>query len=263
MKIKDNNCVRWLPGLVILMCGLVCGCARQTEVVSPSLTFHDPMVGLETILPPSQVRVGGRSHMNRIILYDILGHGADTTLILATIHGNEEAGTPLVNRLARHLRENTTLLAGRKVVIIPVLNPDGMVANVRYNARGVDLNRNFEAENRVNNQVHGMDALSEPEAQILVEIINEFRPDKIVALHQPLSCMDYDGPAKGLAEAMAERCPLPVKKLGARPGSLGAYSGEALNIPTITMEMHASDSNLSEQALWDTYGEALVAAIVY
>lgn len=263
MKNKAKNVVEWILGPVMLMFMLVCGCAPRAEVIPPSLTYHEPFVDVEAMLPVAQVRVGGRSLMRRMVLYDILGNGHDTTLIIATIHGNEDAGTPLVRRLSRHLQKNTVLLEGRKVVIIPVLNPDGRAARVRYNARGVDLNRNFESNNRVNNQVNGQKALSEPESEILTRIITEYRPNKIVALHQPLSCVDYDGPGRGLAQAMAEHCPLPVKKLGARAGSLGAYSGETLNIPTITLEMNASDSRLSEQALWDMYGEALMAAILY
>jgi protein MpaA len=247
MKNKTSKFSRWLTGTFIIVCVLVCGCAQQTEA----------------LLPTAQVRVGGRSLMGRMVLYYILGSGGDTTLIIATIHGNEDAGTPLVKRLYQHLRENTALLAGRTVVIVPVANPDGRAARVRYNARGVDLNRNFESDNRVDNEVHGKGALSEPESKIITSIITEYRPNKIVTLHQPLSCVDYDGPGRALAEAMAKHCPLPVKKLGARPGSLGAYSGETLNIPTITLEMNASDSNLSDQALWDTYGEAMVAAILY
>ena len=263
MKNKTNNFGRWLLGAFIILGVLVCGCAQQTEVKGPSVTYPDALVDMEAMLPPTQVRVGGQSLMRRSILYDILGYGEDTTLIIATIHGNEDAGTPLVRRLYWHLRENAAILAGRKVVIIPVANPDGRAARVRYNARGVDLNRNFESDNRINNEVHGQAALSEPESEIISRIITEYRPNKIVTLHQPLSCVDYDGPGQGMAEAMAKLCPLPAKKLGARPGSLGAYSGETLNIPTITLEMNASDSNLSDQALWDTYGEALVAAILY
>ncbi|MCP4450456.1 MAG: murein peptide amidase A [Planctomycetes bacterium] len=263
MMKKTSKFSRWVTGVFMIVCVLACGCAQQAEVQGPTVAYPDPMLGVETMLPTAQVRVGGRSLMNRIVLYDILGQGQDTTLIIATIHGNEDAGTPLVRRLYQHLRENTHLLAGRTVVIMPVANPDGRAARVRYNARGVDLNRNFESDNRVNNEVHGKGALSEPESEIITRIITEYRPNKIVTLHQPLSCVDYDGPGRGLAEAMAQRCPLPVKKLGARPGSLGAYSGESLNIPTITLEMNASDSKLSDQALWDTYGRALLAAIQY
>jgi protein MpaA len=263
MKIETKQMAQWFRPCILFMCVLACGCARQTEIVTPSLIFSGQNDDLEAQLPPAQVRVGGRSLQNRMVLYDILGYGQDVTLIIATIHGNEDAGTPLVRRLAQHLKSNPSLLMGRQVVIIPVVNPDGRAARVRYNAHGVDLNRNFKSDNRVNNVVHGMDALSEPETTILDSIIDEYRPNKIVALHQPLSCVDYDGPGQGLAQAMAELCPLPVKKLGARPGSLGAYTGETLKIPTITLEMNASDSNMSEQALWDTYGESMVAAILY
>ncbi len=263
MENKKNTVVLYTKLSAVILCVLACGCAQQTEVIAPSLAFRDSYNGLDSLLPPSQVRVGGRSLMNRMVLYDILGHGQDTTLILSAIHGNEDAGTPLVNRLSRHLQKNTPLLIGRRVVIIPVLNPDGRAARVRYNAHGVDLNRNFESNNRVNNQTNGLGALSEPETKILVDIINEYRPNKIVALHQPLACVDYDGPGLRLAQAMAEACPLPVKKLGARPGSLGAYSGETLHIPTITLEMNAADSNLSDQALWDMYGQSLLAAILF
>lgn len=247
----------------VLCCVLACGCARQAEVISPTLELRDSYVSLDSMLPPAQVRVGGRSLMSRMVLYDVLGYGQDTTLIIAAIHGNEDAGTPLVKRLSEHLQANPSLLVGRQVVIIPVANPDGRAARVRYNAHGVDLNRNFETGNRIDSQVHGMTSLSEPETEILINILNEYRPNKIVTLHQPLACVDYDGPGQGLAQVMAESCPLPVKKLGSRPGSLGSYTGETLNIPTITLEMNESDSYLNEQALWDTYGQSLIAAILY
>ncbi len=263
MKIETKKMAQWFKPCIVFMCVLACGCARQAEVAPSSTILGGQNDALQTEGFPTQVRVGGRSLQNRMVLYDVLGYGQDVTLIIATIHGNEDAGTPLVRRLTQHLKSNPSLMMGRQAVIIPVANPDGRAARVRYNANGVDLNRNFKSDNRVNNAVHGMDALSEPESMILDRIIEEYRPDKIVALHQPLSCVDYDGPAQGLAQAMAERCPLPVKKLGARPGSLGAYTGETLGIPTITLEMNASDSDMSEQALWDTYGESMMAAILY
>jgi protein MpaA len=58
-------------------------------------------------------------------------------------------------------------------------------------------------------------------------------------------------------------CDLPVKKLGARPGSLGSYAGVDLKIPIITFEMKASDSKLDSETLWRKYGRALISVIVY
>ena len=205
----------------------------------------------------------GRSVEQRPIDYSVIGRGGDTVLIIASIHGNESAGTPMLNHFISHLANNPSLLKGRRVVILPMANPDGVAHNKRFNANGVDLNRNFAAENRENNQTNGQYALSEPESQVIEYLIGHFRPDRIVTYHQPLDCIDYDGPAKGLAYAMGRYCDLPVKKLGARPGSLGAYAGETLGIPTITVELLAEDSFLDSQILWHKYGKSLLAAIVY
>jgi len=184
-------------------------------------------------------------------------------LIMATIHGNEPAGTPLVRRLATHLRQHPEILDGRKVVLLRLTNPDGLAHRSRYNTHGVDLNRNFEAANRLNSKQSGLTALSEPESRAIRQVILQYQPDRIVSIHQPLACIDYDGPAQELAERMGQYCVLPVKKLGARPGSLGSYAGVTLGIPIITFEMLGSDSQLDTEALWQKYGRALVAAILY
>jgi protein MpaA len=142
-------------------------------------------------------------------------------------------------------------------------NPDGMARNSRHNAHGVDLNRNFEAANRVADKEGGPSALSEPEARVIQEIIQQHSPGRIVSIHQPLACIDYDGPGLNIANRMAQYCDLPVKKLGARPGSLGSYAGVTLGIPIITLEMLPTDSQSGPQTLWNRYGKALMAAIVY
>ncbi len=84
-----------------------------------------------------------------------LGQGPDVTFILATIHGDEPAGTPLVRRLATHIRQHPKVLDGRRVVLLRLANPDGLAHRSRYNAHGVDLNRNFDAANRKNSRQFG------------------------------------------------------------------------------------------------------------
>lgn len=68
----------------------------------------------------------------------------------ATIHGNENIGSEVSLYLVRHLLTNygtdpviTNLVNTREIWIIPITNPDGMVARERYNANGVDLNRDY------------------------------------------------------------------------------------------------------------------------
>ncbi|MEM9658430.1 MAG: hypothetical protein AAF961_08725, partial [Planctomycetota bacterium] len=107
---------------------------------------------------------------------------------------------------------------------------------------------------------HGETPLSEPESRVLMKLVCHYFPNRIVSIHQPLNCIDYDGPAKDLAEAMAAVCPIPVKKLGSRPGSLGSLFGVTLQRPIITFEL-PPDAEMESEALWKTYGGALVAAL--
>ncbi|MCA9234174.1 MAG: DUF2817 domain-containing protein [Planctomycetales bacterium] len=206
----------------------------------------------------------GRSLSGRPIHCDVFGEGPDVLLVLATIHGNESAGTPLVAEFARWLRENPQELAGRKVAIIPVGNPDGMAANRRFNDNDVDLNRNFPAGNwgDVDVKPHGDTPLSEPESRAIMRAVCQHFPNRMVSIHQPLECVDYDGPSEGLARAMAAKCPLAVKKLGGLPGSLGSFVGETLGRPIVTLELPKDAPHDGEQ-LWQDYGPALIAALQY
>ena len=65
-------------------------------------------------------------------------------------HGNEQMSVSVCMRLAHHLVDSyasdpeiARLLDEREVWIVPMVNPDGVEANSRYNAHGVDLNRNY------------------------------------------------------------------------------------------------------------------------
>jgi len=92
----------------------------------PSITGEEPKVTLPPgQTPPAQHVLMGRSVKGRPIMIQVLGQGSDTTLIMAAIHGNEPAGMTLVEQLSEHLRKDPTVLAGRRVVLLPVANPTG------------------------------------------------------------------------------------------------------------------------------------------
>jgi protein MpaA len=251
---------RTVSGRVLVWIGIaaalaLAGCkTAETPEIQPGRVFGaDKTLGL----------VIGKSVQGRDIRCRIFGDGAETILFVAAIHGTEPAGTGLVDRLAEYLQANRNLLTGKQVILVPVANPDGISLGTRGNARGVDLNRNFEAANRENSRQYGMVGLSEPESRALHGLIVTYRPDWIVSIHQPLHCIDYDGPASGLARAMSAQCDLPVQKLGARPGSLGAYAGVTLGIPIVTLELPYQAGSWSKETLWQRYGKALVAAVSY
>jgi murein peptide amidase A len=210
-----------------------------------------------------QCRTIGYSVEGRPIECIVLGRGADVILLLATTHGNEGAGTPLLRRLADHLVEHSSLLAGRQVVLVPVVNPDGFARHVRYNARGVDLNRNFPSGNWIGDVHSGRAPLSEPETQAIHDLLDEYRPSRITTIHEGLRCVDFDGPAEPMAQIMSQCCDLPLRQLGGRCGSLGSYAGVALGRPIVTVELARNANRLDENELWSRYCEMLLAGIEF
>jgi protein MpaA len=208
-------------------------------------------------VPADDITLAGHSVEGRPIQARILGHGPRTVLIMATIHGDEAAGTPLLEDLASELASRPELLAGRRAVLVPVVNPDGFADDRRANARGVDLNRDFPASNR-----RAPEATEhQPETRALLDLIDTHDPALIVSVHGWVGLVDWDGPGESVATAMGSACGLPAKQLGARPGSLGSFLGKDAGVPVITLELPYSAQTLDRQALWRQFGPALLVAL--
>ena len=245
----EKSCVRD----VLVAAATIAGCVALI-LVAVSIFVEPLQNGRATVI--------GYSVKKRPLRCISFGNGPGGVLFLASIHGSEGAGTPLLEKLTSHLEMHPEQWSDDSVQIVATANPDGLASNYRFNARGVDLNRNFPADNRRNRERYGLNALSEPESRALYELIESHQPRVMVSIHQPIACVDYDGPdsAQMLAQRMSALCDLPVKKLGSRPGSLGAYFGELLGRPIITLELPRFASHDPEK-LWKRYGTALLAAL--
>ena len=202
--------------------------------------------------PPPAGSHDHRSVLGRPLEVTVTGDGERTVLMLAGIHGDEAQGVDIARALAEEARQRPDLLHAR-VVIMPAVNPDGLAAGTRGNARGVDLNRNYPTDNFAPGQpgdrfYGGPQPASEPETRAVLAVIEEYRPDLIVALHAPLACVNYDGPAQDQAAAFARAAGLPLEPdLGyATPGSLGTYYGREAGIPVITVELGDSVNEWSQ-----------------
>jgi protein MpaA len=176
-------------------------------------------------------------------------------LLTAALHG-EEATTAL---LARRLLERVP--AGETGwVVVPVANPDGVLAGIRQNAAGVDLNRNFPAttwrpddsftyppgtdrarcrpEDRTNRSSPGTAAASEPETRALVELVERLRPPLVVDLHGPLELLLVrTGVPDSVVELLSGSSGMPV--VDELPGCPGAFDDWLLEIgiPAVVYEI--------------------------
>ncbi|HEX2572831.1 MAG TPA: DUF2817 domain-containing protein [Polyangia bacterium] len=184
----------------------------------------------------------GRSVEGRALVAYSLGRMEERplALVFGGIHGDELDTPRAVAALASSLREGP---GGGHVLLVEAVNPDGLAAGTKDNARGVDLNRNFPSINW--SDLHppgyapGTSPLSEPESAWLAALIERFEPQRLVAIHQPFRCVNFDGPARELAERMAHACGWPaVADIGyPTPGSFGSCYGVDRGLPVITLEL--------------------------
>jgi murein peptide amidase A len=185
-------------------------------------------------------RVVGASRAGRpLVAYERGGRGG--LLLFGAIHGDEPASARLCERFLAQLPEGAAPLT-----VVPVANPDGLSRLQKNNLADVDLNRNFPASSWQLGGAPGYDGgprpLSEPESAALAALVEVRRPRVIVAVHQPLACVNWDGPAEELAATMAVRCGLPPRaSVGfPTPGSFGAWAGIDRGLPVITLELPAA-----------------------
>ncbi|HEX2360124.1 MAG TPA: M14 family zinc carboxypeptidase [Solirubrobacterales bacterium] len=145
-----------------------------------------PSGGLEAA-SDSAVEVG-RSVGGRAIVAHQLGDpdGERVALVVGVIHGDERAGLRVLDRL----RAFGDRLEGTQLWAIDALNPDGLKAHTRKNARGVDLNRNFPYRwrggvPRSSGYYPGPGPASEPEVRAAMRFIERIQPDVAIWYHQP------------------------------------------------------------------------------
>lgn len=168
-------------------------------------------------------------------------------LLLGGIHGDELTASAIV---FKWLKQLDTPLAKKFIwEVVPVLNPDGLLAAKpsRVNGHGVDLNRNFPTPNWEQEarrywvqttasdprRFPGTSPLSEPETRWLNREIARFKPNVIISVHAPFGVLDFDGPAP-VPERFGR---LQFSRVGVYPGSLGNFGGELNHIPVITIEL--------------------------
>jgi murein peptide amidase A len=136
-------------------------------------------------------------------------------LVVGSIHGNETGGIAVARALAR------TAPRGIDLWVVPTLNPDGVAAGTRGNARGVDLNRNFPWHWRPLDGAYesGAGPLSERETRIARALVLRVRPRLTVWFHQHLNLVWAAGGDPRVERAFARVSGLPYRQRPRLPGS--------------------------------------------
>lgn len=245
---------------------------------------------------PDRWKVYDYSSKGNPLLYQEFGFENNNSnipvnLVFCGVHGDETSAIYQCFELVRDMIYDNPQSAEKfKVVIAPIINPDGFFANTRQNAKGIDPNRNFPTKDW-NSKAHklwarkkdprrypGEVAGSEAESKLQAYLIDKYRPDKILAFHAPLGFIDFDGPGDRKyynllhIEDRAKQVGLRIQKNTNRflkfidfrfyPGSLGNYAGNDRKIPTYTVELPSINASKA-YSYWGIMRFALLKALTY
>lgn len=173
--------------------------AAEATVVETAVVAETPEAVEETAteLPPTTIPSItaehleiGRSTEDLPIMAARLGDGPHAVLFVGGIHaGYAPASVGLAEDLITHLEANPqTIPAGVTIYVVPKLNPDSenVPGDGRYNANGVDLNRNWQCNWAAMDGRGGSGPLSEAESQALSGFIDQINPEAVVFWNAPL-----------------------------------------------------------------------------
>lgn len=244
---QHKHLIKASGALLALLClSLQVSAQAPPSTVAPVEARREPVLVKPATKPiaPEYLKLG-KTVRGREITAVIYGSGAKRVLIFGGIHGDEQHTTVLARALAVNMNTET-LPANLTVIVVPDVNPDGLMAATRVNANGVDINRNFpsktwRAEYPDPKHYPGLQPSSEPETRAVLSLLERYPPHLVVTLHAALGCVNWDGPGGALAQTLASINGYPLcASLGYEtPGSLGLLMGIDHQIPTVTIELRA------------------------
>ncbi len=235
----------------------------MADEVKPSEQYSDPGTILHEFHDLGSI--GSSAAGNPIWGKHFKGKG-ERVLFIGGVHGNETEGIAATRGFHEEFfLRGRALTSDRDVYFIPILNPDGFLKFSRHNGNGVDLNRNMPTADWKQNDpsekyYSGPSAASEPETRLLMNVLEDFKPEFIVSLHSWKPMFNVNGPAHSYAARMHAALAYEITEdIGyPTPGSLGTYSGWERKVPTITFEI---ERGLPLQNVYTTVRGAILAVV--
>ncbi len=273
-------------GAILAIAGLAGGVyfslprAEKKPVVGP-VVVHDP-----TLI--------GTSVEGREIRAYTYGSGPTRLLFVGGMHGGYEWNSVvLAYQFKDYLEAHPEMIpANLSVTVIPSINPDGVFRVVgkegrfspedvpegdtsagRFNAREVDLNRNFDCKWKPESMWKstkvsaGTAPFSEPEAQALRDFVIANKPSAVVFWHSKANAVYASECEKGIlpqtldiVDAYAKAAKYPAIKSFDSYAITGDAEGwlASINIPAITVEL-----STHETIEWDRNLEGVKALLSF
>lgn len=229
---------------------------KHTETVVTERPLAEEMVTKRTI---------SYSESGRAIDAYQFGSGSSCLLLFAGIHGNEKGAVDMLRTFADEIATQPSIVSPeKKVVIIPLLNPDGYAEDLyRTNTNGVNLNRNFATPGWITNPDEetfaGTEPFSEAEARALREVVQECTPSMMIAFHSQGGVISPEANAESvdLGNWYASKTGYTMYDDWNYPGTATQWFTSTTEKPAITVEISShdkSDWKINRDALFELIG---------
>lgn len=215
------------------------------------------LISLDQILTPSG---------NTLEALKTEGSASVYCYLIAGTHGDEPESVYIQQQLVSWLEQQSAITP--PLIIIPALNPDGLVKRTRGNARGVDLNRNLPASNWLpdadqERYFPGKTPQSEVENQFLLSLFQQYPPGFILSFHSWKPMLNSNGDCEDILQHLHQHNGYPIVRETIddhpTPGSLGSYVSEKLNIPILTFECPTMEQRPDMYSIWQENSSGLTS----
>ncbi|HRY31160.1 MAG TPA: M14 family zinc carboxypeptidase [Candidatus Paceibacterota bacterium] len=278
-------------GVILLVAIVLCAAFVLISLYSGSSEPVYVPTESSTLTEPQEILIGKSVEGREINAY-VFGTGKTPLLFIGGIHGGYEWNSVvLAYRFIDYFKQNpNTIPENFSVAVIPSANPDGVYKYIgkegkfdltdlpaeknttglgRFNARGVDLNRNFdcrwspEASWRNNKVGAGDFPFSEPESQAIRDFVLKIKPRAVVSWHSQANTIYAGECGNGILPETTDIMNIYSEKSGYLKSTTfddyvvtGDLEGwlATINIPSITVELKTHETVEWEQNLAGVLG---------
>jgi hypothetical protein len=150
----------------------------------------------------------GKSVDGRSIYAYYFGTGSKKIIFYGAMHGSESNTKYTLYNWIDELEDNIEDIPDdKKIIVVPVLNPDGVSSSTRFNSNGVDLNRNFDSSTWTSGTYFlqkyypmggGDSPFSEPESRAIRDLILRESPYLTLSYHSAAGYVVPSNTSKGI-----------------------------------------------------------------
>lgn len=228
------------------------GAGKIAAVVPNQEPVQVPMLRIDAPKPFGW-KSAGKTAGNRSFQTVTVGDEGYRTLVVGSVAGNDPLAIELVEQMARHLHDGTTILGGFQATIIRTLNPDGEAIRKVFNANGQYINHGFPKDNGA------IDKDQPVEAAFLLEQIRTLKPQRVIHIRSVDGSKGVVATSIGsqaVANDAADWLGFRIIKLPdvAVSGSLERHLASSGTCEVLTFALPATTK---KNELWERYGDAL------